>query len=66
MIEAYIQFEKGLIIDEGEVTNADTAKFLRNYMTELLGFITRCYMVLPRNVDTLAPYPSDNDPKLPN
>jgi chromate reductase len=52
LIEAYIQFEKGLITDEGEVTNADTTKFLRNYMMELLGFITRCYMVLPRNVST--------------
>ena len=50
LIEAYIHFEKGLITDEGEVTNADTAKFLRNYMAELLGFITRCYMVLPRNL----------------
>ena len=47
-IEAYIQFEKGLITDDGEVTNADTAGFLRKYMAELLGFITRCYMVLPR------------------
>ena len=51
-IEAYIQFEKGLITDEGEVTNAETAKFLRNYMTELHCFIVRCYMVLPRNVGT--------------
>jgi chromate reductase len=51
-IEAYIQFEKGLITDEGEVTNAETAKFLRNYMNELHCFIVRCYMVLPRNVGT--------------
>jgi chromate reductase, NAD(P)H dehydrogenase (quinone) len=49
-IEAYIQFEKGLITDDGEVTNAETARFLRNYMTELHCFIVRCYMVLPRNV----------------
>ena len=49
-IEAYIQFEKGLITDEGEVTNADTAKFLSNYMAELHCFIVRCYMVLPRNM----------------
>jgi chromate reductase, NAD(P)H dehydrogenase (quinone) len=49
-IEAYIQFEKDLITDDGEVTNAETAKFLRNYMTELHCFIVRCYMVLPRNV----------------
>jgi chromate reductase, NAD(P)H dehydrogenase (quinone) len=49
-IEAYIQFEKDLITDDGEVTNAETARFLRNYMTELHCFIVRCYMVLPRNV----------------
>src|SRR5918995_89767 len=34
-VEAYIQFEKGLITDAGEVTNAGTAKFLSNYMSEL-------------------------------
>ena len=51
-LEAYIQFEKGLITDEGEITNADTAKFLKNYMNELHCFIVRCYMVLPRNVGT--------------
>ena len=49
-IEAYIQFEKDLITDEGEVTNADTAEFLGNYMSELHCFIVRCYMVLPRNM----------------
>ena len=53
-IEAYIQFEKGLITDEGEVTNAGTAKFLSNYMSELHCFIVRCYMVLPRGVGTPA------------
>ena len=47
-IEAYIQFEKGLITDEGEVTNSSTADFLRNYMTEFHGFISRVYTVLPR------------------
>ena len=46
--EAYIQFTRGLITDDGEVTNADTAEFLRNYLVELLGFITRVYTVLPR------------------
>jgi chromate reductase len=51
-IEAYIQFEKGLITDEGEVTNAETAEFLRKFMDELLCFIIRCYMVLPRNPST--------------
>jgi chromate reductase len=46
--EAYIQFETGLITDGGEVTNEATREFLRNYMEELHGFITRVYMVLPR------------------
>lgn len=46
--EAYIQFTPGLITDDGEVTEASTADFLRNYMVELLGFITRVYTVLPR------------------
>ena len=41
-----------MVTDEGEVTNAETAKFLRNYMAELRDFIVRCYMVLPRNVGT--------------
>ncbi len=49
-VEAYIQFEDGLITDEGEVTNGETAKFLGNYMSELHCFIVRCYMVLPRGV----------------
>jgi len=48
-VEAYIQFEPGLITDEGEVTRQSTADFLRNFMTELHGFITRVSMVLPRN-----------------
>lgn len=47
--EAYIQFEKGLITDDGEVTNDSTAEFLSNYMKELYGFIGRVYTVLPRN-----------------
>jgi chromate reductase len=49
-VEAYVQFEENLITDEGEVTREDTAAFLRNFMTELHGFIVRCYMVLPRDV----------------
>ena len=47
-IEAYIQFEKGLITDDGEVTNPSTEKFLRTYMAEFHGFISRVYTVLPR------------------
>jgi chromate reductase len=48
-IEAYIQFTPGLITDDGEVTEESTANFLRNYMTEFHGFITRVYMALPRD-----------------
>ncbi len=47
-IEAYIQFTPGLITDDGEVTVESTAEFLRTYMTEFHGFITRVYMALPR------------------
>ena len=47
--EAYIQYEKDMIDDNGEVTNESTRKFLEDYMKELLGFITRVYTVLPRN-----------------
>jgi chromate reductase, NAD(P)H dehydrogenase (quinone) len=46
--EAYIQFKPGLITPEGDVTNEETAKFLRNYMAELHGFIVRVLTVLPR------------------
>jgi chromate reductase len=47
-IEAYIQFERGLITDDGHVTNESTREFLRNFMVEFHGFITRVYTVLPR------------------
>jgi chromate reductase len=47
-IEAYIQFTPGLITDDGEVTDDTTAEFLRNYMAEFHGFITRVYTALPR------------------
>jgi chromate reductase len=48
-IEAYVQFEPGLITDEGGVTNEGTETFLRNFMTEFAGFIARVYTALPRN-----------------
>ena len=48
-IEAYIQFERGLITEDGQVTNEGTREFLRNYMAEFHGFISRVYTVLPRN-----------------
>lgn len=48
-IEAYIQFEGGLISDDGEVTDPATAKFLGRFMSEFEGFITRVCSVLQRN-----------------
>jgi chromate reductase len=48
-MEAYIQFERGLISEEGAVSNTATEDFLRRYMAEFLGFIQRVYTVLPRN-----------------
>ncbi len=48
-IEAYIQFESGLISDDGVVTNPKTAEFLGGFMNEFQGFITRVYTVLQRN-----------------
>ena len=48
-IEAYIQFTPGLITDDGEVTDDSVAEFLRNYMAEFHGFISRVYTVLPRS-----------------
>lgn len=48
-VEAYIQFEPGLITEKGEVTRQSTEEFLRNYMEEFHGFIQRVYTALPRN-----------------
>ena len=48
-IEAYIQFEDGLINEDGEVSDQSTREFLANYMAEFHGFIARVYTVLPRN-----------------
>jgi chromate reductase len=48
-VEAYIQYERGLITDEGRVTNESTEQFLRQYIEEFAGFIARVYTVLPRN-----------------
>jgi chromate reductase, NAD(P)H dehydrogenase (quinone) len=47
-IEAYIEFTPGLVTDDGEVTVDSTAEFLRTYMSEFHGFITRVYTALPR------------------
>ena len=48
-VEAYVQFERGLITDDGRVTDASTEQFLRQYIEEFAGFIARVYTVLPRN-----------------
>ena len=48
-IEAYIQFEPGLITTDGDVTNESTREFLQNFMGEFHGFITRVLTVLPRS-----------------
>ena len=50
-VEAYIQYEEGLIGDDGEVTNESTRKFLGNFMEEFCGFVQRVYTVLPRSAD---------------
>ena len=48
-IEAYIEFTPGLITDDGKVTVDSTTEFLRTFMTEFHGYITRVYTVLPRS-----------------
>jgi chromate reductase len=47
-IEAYIEFTPNLITDDGKVTDASAEEFLRTYLQEFHGFITRVYTVLPR------------------
>jgi chromate reductase len=47
-IEAYIQFEPGLIDEDGVVSQKTTEEFLRNYLSEFEGFIRRVYTVFPR------------------
>ena len=48
-IEAYVQFEPGLIGDDGSVTNEETESFLRSFMAEFAGYVARVYTVLPRS-----------------
>ena len=49
-IEAYIQYDKDLITDAGEVTHEPTKTFLRDYMSAYSDYIGRVYTVLPRPV----------------
>ena len=44
-VEAYVQFEPGLITNDGEVTNDET-RFRRSYMAEFHAFIVRVYTAL--------------------
>ena len=46
--EAYIQFTPDLITDDGEVSNAGTEDFLRNFMFEFEQFTARVLTVVPR------------------
>ncbi|BCT91679.1 FMN reductase [Lysobacter caseinilyticus] len=48
-VEAYLQFKPGLITDSGEVTEASTEEFLRNFLREYHLFIARVLTVLPRD-----------------
>lgn len=45
-VEAYIEFTPDLITDDGEVTVESTEDFLRTFMQEFHGFITRVHMAL--------------------
>ena len=46
--EAYIQVTPGLITEDGEVTEASTEQFLRDYMEAFGTFVTRVLTVLAR------------------
>ena len=50
-MEAYIQFEKGLLTDDYDVTVEETRDFLRRFMEEFHAFIARVYTALPRNTN---------------
>jgi chromate reductase, NAD(P)H dehydrogenase (quinone) len=47
--EAYIQYSPSVFTDDGEVTNDETATFLRTYMTEFRDYVERVLTVLPRD-----------------
>ena len=47
-VEAYIQFEQGLIDDHGNVAVASTETFLRDFMSEFHRFVERVDMILPK------------------
>ena len=46
--EAYIHFSHDVFADDGEVNEATTAGFLRDYMSEFRDHVERVLTVLPR------------------
>ncbi|MES2305600.1 MAG: NADPH-dependent FMN reductase [Gemmatimonadota bacterium] len=46
--EGYIRFTPGLIDADGTVSDPGTEEFLRNYMKEFYGFISRVYLAIPK------------------
>jgi chromate reductase, NAD(P)H dehydrogenase (quinone) len=49
--EAYIQYSRAVLADDGEVINEETATFLRNYVTEFRDYVERVLTVLLRARD---------------
>jgi chromate reductase len=49
--EAYVQYSRSVFADSGEVSNEETATFLRTYMTEFRDYVERVLTVLPRARD---------------
>ncbi len=49
--EAYIHYSPSVFADNGEVTNEETATFLRNDMAEFRDYVERVLTVLPRARD---------------
>ena len=47
--EAYIQYSSDVFTDDGEVTNNETATFLRDFMAEFRDHVARVRTVLPRS-----------------
>ncbi len=49
--EAYIQYSPAVFTENGEVSNDETATFLRSYMSEYRDYVERVLTVLPRSRD---------------
>lgn len=47
-VEAYIQYQKGMVDDDYEVTVESTRDFLRDFMRELAGFVERAQGLVPQ------------------